>query len=71
MTSSSAAVTLRVAESSDAICIAVLATQVFLDMCATEGIRPEVAAVEIGQLTLENDFLESALGKAGLLTAKL
>ena len=24
----------------------------------------------IGQLTLENDFLESALGKAGLLSAK-
>ena len=25
---------------------------------------------KIGQLTLENDFLESALGKAGLLSAK-
>jgi transposase len=29
-----------------------------------------VFAVEIGQLTLENDFLESALTKAGLLSAK-
>jgi transposase-like protein len=25
---------------------------------------------KIGELTLENDFLESALGKAGLLSAK-
>jgi hypothetical protein len=25
---------------------------------------------KIGQLALENDFLESALGKAGLLSAK-
>ena len=43
MTSSSAAVTLRVAEPSDAICIAVLATQVFLDTYATEGIRLSIA----------------------------
>ncbi len=41
------------------------------------GGGPEVAAVDvktlhakIGQLTLENDFLESALTKAGLLSAK-
>jgi transposase-like protein len=39
--------------------------------------KPEAAAVDvkalhakIGQLTLENDFLESALTKAGLLSAK-
>ena len=43
MTSPSAAVTLRVAESSDTRCIAVLATQVFLDTYATEGIRLSIA----------------------------
>lgn len=39
--------------------------------------RPETAAVDvktlhakIGELTLENDFLSGALGKAGLLSAK-
>ena len=39
--------------------------------------RPEAAAVDvktlhakIGELTLENDFLSGALGKAGLLSAK-
>ena len=41
------------------------------------GATPSVASVDvkalhakIGELTLENDFLESALSKAGLLTAK-
>ena len=38
-----AAVTLRIADSSDALCIAVLGTQVFLDTYATEGIRPLIA----------------------------
>jgi transposase len=38
--------------------------------------RPEPAIdvkslhAKIGELTLENDFLEGALGKAGLLSAK-
>ncbi|MGF6300458.1 transposase [Paraburkholderia sp. WC7.3d] len=30
----------------------------------------KVLHAKIGQLTLENDFLESALGKAGLLSVK-
>ena len=30
----------------------------------------KVLHAKIGQLTLENDFLESALGKAGLLSAR-
>ena len=38
------------------------------------GVTPPVDLKElhakIGQLTLENDFLEGALGKAGLLSAK-
>jgi transposase len=39
------------------------------------GARPEPVDLvplhaKIGQLALENDFLESALGKAGLLSAK-
>ena len=41
------------------------------------AVTPEVAPVDlkvlhakIGQLTLENDFLEGALGKAGLLSVK-
>jgi transposase-like protein len=34
--------------------------------------QPDVTAMQakIGQLTLENDFLEGALSKAGLLSAK-
>ena len=41
------------------------------------AVTPEAPPVDlkalhakIGQLTLENDFLEGALGKAGLLSAK-
>jgi hypothetical protein len=30
----------------------------------------KVLHAKIGELTLENDFLEGALGKAGLLSAK-
>ena len=42
---------------------------------AVEGAKATEADVEklhakIGQLTLENDFLEGALGKAGMLSAK-
>jgi transposase len=42
------------------------AVQVFGE---TGGAEPE-PDLKIGQLTLENDFLESALTKAGLLSAK-
>jgi diamine N-acetyltransferase len=35
--------TLRAAVDTDALCIGVLATQVFLDTYATDGIRPSVA----------------------------
>ena len=50
-----------------------------LPMCsvpaaATERLQPAVDVkslhAKIGELTLENDFLEGALGKAGLLSAK-
>jgi len=34
------------------------------------GPDPKVLNTKIGELTLENDFLESALTKAGLLSAK-
>ena len=38
------------------------------------GVQPAVDVkslhTKIGELTLENDFLEGALGKAGLLSAK-
>ena len=41
---------------------------------ATDGVQPAVDVkslhAKIGELTLENDFLEGALGKAGLLSAK-
>jgi GNAT superfamily N-acetyltransferase len=36
-------VALRLAEPSDALCIGVLATQVFLDTYATDGVRPSLA----------------------------
>lgn len=38
-----AGVTLRPASPEDALCLSVLAMQVFLDTYATEGIRPEIA----------------------------
>jgi hypothetical protein len=45
--------------------------------CATRGAAPASPSVDvkalhakIGELTLENDFLEGALSKAGLLNAK-
>ncbi len=41
---------------------------------ATTGVAPAVEVkvlhAKIGELTLENDFLAGALGKAGLLSAK-
>jgi transposase len=36
----------------------------------TPPVDLKVLHAKIGQLTLENDFLEGALGKAGLLSAK-
>ena len=33
----------RVAQPTDAVCIAALATQVFLDTYATDGLRPDLA----------------------------
>ncbi len=46
-------------------------SQVFGDATATAP-EPDLKTLhaKIGQLTLENDFLESALTKAGLLSAK-
>lgn len=38
------AITLRPARPDDALCLGVLATQVFLDTYATDGIRPAIAA---------------------------
>ena len=37
---------------------------------AEPGIDLKALHAKIGELTLENDFLEGALGKAGLLSAK-
>ena len=47
------------------------------DLFGARGGKPSAPEIDvkslhakIGELTLENDFLESALGKAGLLSAK-
>jgi transposase-like protein len=37
---------------------------------AGTGANPQPIHAKIGELTLENDFLEVALGKAGLLSAR-
>ncbi len=37
---------------------------------AAAGVDLKTLHAKIGQLTLENDFLEGALGKAGMLSAK-
>jgi transposase-like protein len=37
---------------------------------ATPAVDLKALHAKIGQLTLENDFLEGALGKAGLLSAR-
>ncbi|CDM59883.1 transposase (plasmid) [Rhizobium favelukesii] len=50
------------------------ATGVFGDEAKAESAAPTVDVktlhAKIGELTLENDFLSSALGKAGLLSGK-
>ena len=48
------------------------AAQVFGDGAAAAAAEPDLTKLhaKIGQLTLENDFLESALTKAGLLSAR-
>ena len=40
------------------------------DAAAAEPVDLKSLHAKIGQLTLENDFLSGALGKAGLLSAK-
>ncbi len=49
------------------------ATGVFGEAAKTEpapNVDVKTLHAKIGELTLENDFLEGALGKAGLLSAK-
>ena len=48
------------------------ATHVFGGRANTTAAEPDLTVLhaKIGQLTLENDFLEGALTKAGLLSAK-
>ena len=48
------------------------ATHVFGGSAHTKAAEPDLKVLhaKIGQLTLENDFLEGALTKAGLLSAK-
>lgn len=47
------AVELRVAVSDDALCLSVLAMQVFLDTYAREGIRPAIAREVLGTYAIE------------------
>jgi diamine N-acetyltransferase len=53
-------VTLRPAGPDDALCLSVLAVQVFLDTYATEGIRPEIAREVLS--TYSSDRFKIALG---------
>ena len=46
------------------------AADVFGGIAVAEPVDLKVLHAKIGQLTLENDFLESALNKVGLLSAK-
>jgi len=48
------------------------AADVFGGTQQTKAVAPDLSVLhaKIGQLTLENDFLESALNKAGLLSAR-
>ena len=48
------------------------ATEVFLGVSEKSVLQPDLKELhaKIGQLTLENDFLEGALTKAGMLSAK-
>jgi ribosomal protein S18 acetylase RimI-like enzyme len=52
-------ITFRLGEPADALCLGVLATQVFLDTYATEGIRPSVAREVLEHLS--TDALSSLL----------
>jgi GNAT superfamily N-acetyltransferase len=54
-------IAIRPAEASDALCIAVLGTQVFLDTYATEGIRPSLAREALE--TLSPDVIAGLLGE--------
>lgn len=45
-------IALRLAEPEDALCLSVLATQVFLDTYATEGIRPAIAREVVAAYSL-------------------
>jgi GNAT superfamily N-acetyltransferase len=49
--------TYRLAVAADALCLSVLATQVFLDTYATQGIRPAIAR-EVRQYLSEEAFVE-------------
>ena len=53
------AIELRPARADDALCLSVLATQVFLDTYATEGIRPTIAR-EVLAGCAESAFLRAA-----------
>ena len=57
-----AGVTLRVAVASDALCIGVLATQVFLDTYAANGIRPSLAREVLENLS--TDAIAALVSKA-------
>jgi transposase-like protein len=48
------------------------ATEIFAGAGEKQAAAPDLKSLhaKIGQLTLENDFLESALTKAGMLSAK-
>ena len=53
-------VSFRVASSSDALCVGVLATQVFLDTYATDGIRPSIAREVLEQASTNAVFTSLA-----------
>jgi GNAT superfamily N-acetyltransferase len=55
-------IAIRRAEASDALCIAVLGTQVFLDTYATDGIRPALAREALE--TLSPDVIAELLGES-------
>jgi diamine N-acetyltransferase len=64
-------ITYRVAAGSDASCLSVLATQVFLDTYATRGIRPAIAR-EVRQYLSEEAFAEILFDpRRGILVAEL
>lgn len=61
----------RVAVPADGLCIAVLATQVFLDTYATQGIRPSIAAEVLEQLSTSAIAAEMSLPASSFLLAEL